>query len=55
MLAMLTAADIAAWVGIQDGLARASEREFEARVQWAWYERRRAEIAEQIGGRHEGR
>lgn len=45
---MLTYADFAAWVEIQDGLARATEREFEARVMWEHYERRRREIARQI-------
>lgn len=48
---MLTNADMSAWVEIQDGLARAAEA---ARL-WAWYERRRQEIVEQIGGRREGR
>ena len=52
---MLAATDFAAWAEIQDGLARAAEREWEARVMWEFYERRRQEIAEQIGGRREGR
>ena len=48
---MLTNADLAAWVEIQAGLARAAEREFEARVLWEHYERRREEISRQMGGR----
>lgn len=52
---MLTRADIDDWVEIQDGLARAAERDWQARVMWAFYERRRREIAGQIGGRLEGR
>ena len=52
---MLTHADLSAWVEIQDGLSRAAERDWQARVQWEFYERRRREIAEQIGGCHEGR
>lgn len=47
---MLTNQDVAAWIEIQDGLARASEREFEARVMWEFYEKRRHEIARQIAG-----
>lgn len=44
---MLTYADLAAWVEIQDGLARAAEREFEARVVREFYELRRAELMQQ--------
>lgn len=51
---MLAATDFAAWAEIQDGLARAAEREWEAERQWEFYEKRRREIAEQIGGRCEG-
>lgn len=51
---MLTHTDLAAWAEIQDGLARAAEREWEAARMWEFYEKRRREIAEQIGGRHEG-
>ena len=47
---MLTHADLSAWVEIQDGLARAAEREWEARVMWEHYERRRREISDWIGG-----
>ena len=47
---MLGHADLSAWMEIQDGLARAAEREWEARVIWEHYERRRREIHEQIGG-----
>lgn len=47
---MLAYADLAAWAEIQDGLARAAEREWQARVILEHYERRRREIAEQIGG-----
>ena len=52
---MLTHADLSAWVEIQDGLARAAERDWQARVILEHYERRRQEIAEQTGWRHEGR
>lgn len=38
---MLTHADMTAWVEIQGGLDRASEREFEARV---WLQRFRGEL-----------
>lgn len=47
---MLTATDLSAWVEIQAGLARAAERDFEARVIWEFYEKRRREIADQIAG-----
>lgn len=52
---MLSPIDLAAWAEIQDGLARAAEREWEAARMWEFYEKRRREIAGQIGGRHEGR
>ena len=48
---MLTHADLSAWVEIQDGLSRAAEREWEARVIWEHYERRRREIADWIDGK----
>lgn len=47
---MLTATDMTAWVEIQDGLDRAAEREWEAARLWEFYERRRKEIADEIGG-----
>jgi len=47
---MLTATDLSAWVEIQDGLARAAEREWEAARQWEFYERRRLEIDDWIAG-----
>lgn len=47
---MLTHADLSAWVEIQDGLARAAEREGEAARLWEFYERRRVEIVEEIAG-----
>ena len=46
---MLTHVDIAAWAEIQDGLARAAERDWQTRVIWAHYERRRREIADKTG------
>ena len=52
---MLSHTDIVGWIEIQDGLARAAEREWEAARLWEHYERRRREIAEQIGGCREGR
>lgn len=48
---MLTHADMAAWIEIQDGLARAAEREWEAARMWEFYEKRRRETAERIAGR----
>ena len=48
---MLTHADLSAWMEIQDGLARAAEREWEAARQWEFYERRRREIADWIDGK----
>ena len=48
---MLTPGDMADWLEIQDGLARAAEREWEQRVMWEHYERRRREIYDQIGGK----
>ena len=48
---MLTHADLSAWVEIQDGLARAAEREWEAARRWDFYEKRRQEIADWIDGR----
>lgn len=48
---MLTHTDLSDWAEIQDGLARAAEREFEARVIWEFYERRRREIADWIDGK----
>lgn len=47
---MLTHADLSAWVEIQEGLARAADRDFEARMIWEFYEKRRREIADQIAG-----
>lgn len=52
---MLTHADLSAWVEIQDGLARAAEREWEAARLREFYEKRRLGIDGQIGGPHEGR
>ncbi len=51
---MLAYADIAAWAEIQDGLDRAAERDWQARVISEHYERRRREITKQIGGCLEG-
>ena len=52
---MLSATDLSAWAEIQDGLARAAEREWEAARLWEFYEKMRREIAGQIGGCREGR
>lgn len=48
---MLTKADIAAWLEIQLGLAKEAERAWQAKVLQDWYDRRRREIYEQMGGR----
>lgn len=52
---MLTLTDLSDWVEIQDGLASAAEREWEAARQWEFYEKRRQEIAAEIGWCREGR
>ena len=47
---MLTAPDLAAWAEIQDGLARAAERDWQARGILEHYERRRRGSAPHNGG-----
>lgn len=48
---MLTRDDVDAWIEIQDGLARAAEREFEVRVMREFYERRREDLMRRPGSR----